>query len=57
MKNYELAEAAYKGYYESLCNLSLIDGDKLPAFKELPDKIKDAWFEAAISVIYVNDYR
>lgn len=50
MKDYKLAQIAYDAYCQQTGGVSLISGDKLPAFDALKTSIQDAWFAAAEAV-------
>jgi tRNA/tmRNA/rRNA uracil-C5-methylase (TrmA/RlmC/RlmD family) len=50
MKDYKLAKIAYDAYCQQTGGVSLISGDKLPAFDALKTSIQDAWFAAAEAV-------
>lgn len=47
MDDYLLAQACYNGYIRSSDGKSLVTGDELPSFENLPEDIKQAWAEAA----------
>lgn len=50
MPDYRLAKIAYDAYCESANWKSLITGDKLPPFEDLPQDIRNAWLAAAHAV-------
>jgi hypothetical protein len=45
------AEAAYTAYCRSTGGKSLVTGDILPAYTDLPLAIKEAWIEATYAAI------
>jgi len=47
---YHDAEIAYRAYTNYSNGRSLISGDKLPGFFDLPFKVKEAWKEVADAV-------
>ena len=50
MKDYTYAQIAYDAYCRSTGGVSLVSGDRLPAFSALKQSIQDAWFDAAQAV-------
>ena len=54
MPDYKYAEIAYEAYRKSSGGFSLVTGDPIPEFFQLPARIKDAWFDAAAAVIAVQ---
>ena len=52
MRDYKFAKIAYDAYCASTGGVSLISGDKLPAFDDLKQTIKDAWWAAALAVLH-----
>ena len=44
-------QASYEGYCAKSGGVSLVSGDRLPAWDELSQDIKDAWEAAAASAI------
>lgn len=49
VNSYFLARTAYKAYVASVGGLAF-NGDPLPTFEQLPEKIRDAWKAAARAV-------
>lgn len=49
-KTYELAKMAYDAYSESVGGKAF-NGDPLPAFKDVPERIKYAWDKAALAIV------
>jgi len=47
----DIGECAYNGYCETSNYKSLISGDELPTWDELPEKIKNAWINSALKVL------
>jgi len=45
----DLAELAYHAYGDTTDHKNFL-GDPMPEWVDLPEKIKDAWFSAAIAV-------
>lgn len=47
----ELAEKAYKAF-GATTNFKNLQGEEMPSFENLPDLIKRAWVEAALTAYY-----
>lgn len=49
-RDYSHAEIAYNAYCAATGGVSLVSGDRLPAFADLKESIRDAWWAAAHAV-------
>jgi hypothetical protein len=49
--DYDNGKTAYEGYIKQSGGVSLVSGDKLPAFENLKQEIKDAWAAAAVALV------
>lgn len=56
MRNYTRAKIAYEAYRKESRGRSLVSGDILPAFDELSEAIKDAWWAAADALYLHQKY-
>lgn len=46
---FELARVGYDAYCVSVGGVAF-NGDRLPEFKDVPDKIQQAWMNAAVAI-------
>lgn len=46
-----LGRTAYDAYSRAASGKSLVSGDRLPSWPELPDPVRDAWIAAALAAI------
>ena len=48
---YQTAKKGYESYCASTYNKSVVTGDTLPPWEELPEAVQTAWFAAAKGMI------
>lgn len=49
--NEHYGRTAYDAYARKAKGVSLVSGDRLPPWEDLPKKVKDAWLAAAAAVL------